>query len=114
MCDIERAISRAFTPPGTGGAEAAQIQARAAQQEQNKLLAQANVVAKESSDAAIAMQQEAIKRASAASVPMADSESARRAMESRMRRLMIGAGAGSKGGKLLGAAPVGYAELMGT
>lgn len=107
MCDLGQFFSRILTPPGTGGLQAqTEIEA-------GKLKAQQDA-AKAASDTALKAQQDALARAEAAAVPVADSESARRASEDRMRRLLSAGAFGVKAGQqFLGDAPIGYRNLMG-
>ena len=107
MCDIGKAVSRAFTAPGTGGAEAALIQQSAALAEQQKR-------ASDAAEKALKLQEAALKRAEAAAVPVADSESARRAAEDRIRRVTSASAFASRSAQqFFGDAPIGFRMLMG-
>lgn len=81
----------------------------------NARLAEQNKIAQDSAAAALEAQKDAQARATAASVPLADSESARLASEARMRKLIAANAPLVNAGKLkLGDAPVGYRMLSGS
>ena len=91
MCNIGEAISRAFTPAGTGGQEAAATQ----------MLQQA-----------LTSQQQAIGQANIAAAGPASIESAKEAQEARLRLLLASGGAGAtfQGGPV--AMPVAAAKML--
>jgi hypothetical protein len=105
VAPVTNVFSRAITPPGSGGIEAAQEEQAAALNRQTGLMKQA-------SDAALAQQQEAVKAAAAAATPPEDNESSVQAAEARLRKLIAGSGVAT-GNKFLGQAPVGYRLLTG-
>ena len=93
MCNIAKALARAFTPPGTGGFEAQQ---EAAVQDAQQA---ANV---------------AIKDANAASLPVLDNPSAIAANQDQVRKLLAQNGAAwSFGGTPTIAPPVATRQLLG-
>lgn len=107
MCDLGNMFSRMFTPPGTGGREAA-LKA------QTDALNRQTAIAEQSAKDALAAQKDATARAEAASVPAVDSESARRAGEDRMRRLLFSSTGVTPGANTLGAPPLGFRALTGS
>jgi hypothetical protein len=114
---IGNAVSRAFTPPGTGGQQALLEQ----QQRQNQIAQDTLTFAKQSqaqaaaaSDAVLADQKLANEKSAAASVPAVDSEAARLAADSRLRKLLSAGAFGVKAGlKNLGDAPIGFRNATG-
>jgi hypothetical protein len=125
---IGNAVTRAVTPPGTGGLEALAEQNKrtndqllSGQQTQNQIAQDTLTFAKDTqaqaratSDAALADQRKANDIAKAASVPAIDSEAARIAADSRLRKLLSAGAFGVKAGlKNLGDAPIGYRPATG-
>lgn len=119
------ALSRAITPPGTGGLEAAAEAAAAAAARQNQLAIEAQQrtaaaqeeqanIARQSAATALEAQNKAAAQAAAAATPAADNESAVRANDERLRKLISSNSFGVKGGKSFGAPPVGYRVLTGS
>jgi hypothetical protein len=74
MCNIGEAIGRIFTPPGTGGQQAAATQAL---------------------QAAETAQQTAIQQANVAAAGVQSNETAQLAQEARLRLLLAAGGAGA-------------------
>lgn len=97
---VSRAIERAVTPPDNGATATA-----SAIQSQTEALQQANEIA-------IQANKDANARVAAVSVSPADSESARRAAEDRIRRITQSSGFTS-GTQTFGAGPIGYRTLSG-
>ena len=111
MCDF---VKRIFTPPGTGGAEAAAIQQQADQQKQQKQLADATAASSAAVSQALQKQTDAIEASRRAALPVSDSESARAAAEDRLRRLTAGAAFSRTAGQaFFGEPPTGYRMLTG-
>jgi hypothetical protein len=98
MCDIGKALSRAFTPPGTGGLEA-------------QLTASENAATTAATNADNALTT-AINNATAASLPAADDPSAYAAAQSQMRTLMAQQGAAWSFGKTPTAAPAAVTRVL--
>jgi hypothetical protein len=114
MCDLGKAITRIFTPPGTGGAEAAQIQQQADLQNQQAQLSQATQKSSQAVADALAQQTAAIKESRKAALPVSDSASARAAAEDRLRKLFSGAAFSRVSGQqFFGEPPTGYRMLTG-
>jgi len=114
MCNIGKAFERIVTVPGTGGAEAAQIQQQGEQQKQTQLLAQQQQASTAAITEAMQAQTKAVEAARKAALPVSDSASAREAAEERMRRLMSGASfSKTSGAQFFGEPPTGYKMLTG-
>lgn len=131
MSNPLKAFTRAFTPPGTGAFEAqleqSQIDAQRVQQQlataqeqqtaqlakQTEALQEQTAIAKQSAADALDAQQKAARDAAAAATPAADSESARRASEARMRQLLAAVNPTSAP-RFFGQPPIGYRALTGT
>lgn len=90
-------FSRIFTPPTSNATKAA---------------VQSEAVAQQAAIAAAEEQKKALEAAAAAAVSVNDSESARKASEARLRKLMS-SGFGGTFGAPQGQASVGYKLLMG-
>lgn len=100
MCDIAKALGRAFTPPGTGALEA-QLQAQ-------------EDAASASSDAASKALTDAIDATKRAAVPAIDNPSARAASMTQIQKLLASQGnAWSFGNSPVGAPTVATKILMG-
>lgn len=100
MCDIQKALSRAFTPAGTGGLEA-QLQSQ-------------EDAANASSLAATKALTDAIDATKAADVPAVDNPSARAAGLSQIQKLLAAQGnSWSFGNSPVGAPTVATKVLMG-
>lgn len=97
MCDF---IKRMFTAPGTGAMDAVMASMASNMGKQNEL-----------QDRVLQQQKDAAAAAAAAMTPVADSESARQAAESRQRKLI--AASPGRGAAKTGDAPLGYRFLMG-
>lgn len=110
MCNINSFLSHAFTLPNQG--QQANIGPQLAAQ--TDALNRQTAVVQASADAALAAQKDATTRAVAASTPAIDSESARRAGEDRMRRLLFGSTGVTTGAAFLGAPPLGFRALTGS
>lgn len=128
---VSNALGRAFTAPGTGGLEAQAIIAKADQkasaevlnqqlQKQNTIAADTLTFAKETQATAAAGAAEAVKEqklanevARAASTPAADSDSARIAADTRLKKLLSAGAAFGVGSRKLGSAPIGYRPVTG-
>lgn len=95
---VNKAITRAVTPPDNGMSAALAAQTGA--------LESAN-------DIAIKSARDANALATAASLPPQDSESSRRAAEGRIRKLREGSGF-TAGAQTFGAGPIGYRLLAGS
>lgn len=101
MCDIGKALSRAFTPPGTGGLEAQVEQAQ-----------QAATTAATNADNALT---NAINNAGKATLPALDNPSALAVGQDQMRKLQASLGANwSFGGTPLAPPPVATRALFGS
>jgi hypothetical protein len=112
--NIGNALSRAFTPPGTGGTQALMAQQNQLAQDTLAFAKDSQAQAKAASDAALADQRLANDKATAASIPAVDSEAARLAADARLRKLLSAGASGVKVGlKNLGDAPVGYRTATG-
>jgi len=96
-----KAAERAFTMPDNGQSATA-----AAITDQTAALREANDIATQAA-------KDANSRVAAVSISSADSESARRAAEARMRRLRESSGF-TAGAQAFGAGPVGYRLLSGS
>lgn len=107
MCDLSSFFEHALSPPGSGGRDALLAQ-------QTDALNRQTALAQQSADAALAAQKQATAQATAASMPAIDSESARRAGQDRMRRLLLGSTGVDTGTSSLGAPPLGFRTLMGS
>lgn len=100
MCDVGKALSRAFTPPGTGALEAE--------------LEQQQQAATSATNTAINALNQAITDATKASVPAIDNPSALAANRTQMAQMLAAQGsAWSFGNTPAGAPPVATKVLLG-
>lgn len=119
--DTSNFINRATTLPDNGrsAAEASQalaLQQQTAAQERTAAAQETQAeIAQQSANDALAAEKSAQQQAAAAATPAVDNESAARAADDRMRKL-IAAGVGGirNSQKFLGSAPVGYRVLTGS
>lgn len=98
MCDVGKALSRAFTAPGTGGQEAGYLDAFN--------------LAQGSADTAFAALTKAINEATKASLPLLDNPSALAAQRAQMQKTLAAQGSAWSFGKAPAAAPTTATRIL--